>query len=379
MKRVLLGVFMVLAACERGAAEDEKAPPARPVNPLSPEAQSTPPVNPLAGGGSQPATPTQAPANPLGASHETAPVAGQDSGAGQAGPPTPIVIGQVYRGPARLAAPSVGLHFDVPEGWQAQAPGTIPLMVVSNGASPDVLTLLWAQRPADLSTVKTLLSEPLDLGPNAALRFGPVQVSGTSVSATVQATNGSTGRIEGMVDRGASVLVLTVGPAGQSAAGDAMCRTLLQSMRFVAHTPGELASRVPNLRTMLAGTRLERISSEQFDGGFISSQSMWDFCSDGSFRYAESSTTSVSGVTSADTGSSTDELGSFSSGGTSDGNRLQGRWQLDAVGSIAGAYLQMTMQDAGTGRVQYMPIAPTQSGVDFEGLSWSAVTSPLCQ
>lgn len=368
--RSVLSIVMLLSACGGGAANDETPKPA-PVNPLAADSNSTPPINPLTGGGTAEG---QAPLNPLaGAGESTSPQPRPS------GPATAIVIGQVYSGALRLSAPLVGIQFDIPSGWQAQAPGTLPLMVVTDGSAPDVLTLVWAQRPADMSTVQVLLSEPLELGPDAALQFGPVQASGPSVSTSVQTANGSTGRLDGIVDQGAAILVLTLGPAAQSKAGDAIRRTLLESMQFVTAKQGQLAPKVSQLRSMLAGTRLERRSSETFDGGFMSSQSMWDFCGDGSFQYSESTTTSVSGSVSTDSGSSTDEVGSFNGGGSSDGDRLRGRWQLDAIGSIAGEYLQITLQDAGTGKVQFMPILPTDSGVDFAGLSWTAVTSPLCQ
>lgn len=373
MSRSMICVMVLLAACGGGVADDGKAT-SPPVNPLAGGAQGTPPTNPLAGGGGSDVP--QQPANPLGGP-ATQPV--QSPTAAPTGPATAIVIGQTYSGAKQLLVPTVGLHFTIPSGWQAQAPGTVPLMVVTDGSAPEVLTLIWAQRPADLSTVQTLLSDPLELGPGASLRFGPVQTSGASISASVQSANGSTGRVEGLVSQGAAVLVLTVGPAGKENAGDVIRRTLLQSMKLGAATSGELASQVPQLRSMLAGTRLQRISSENFDSGFISSQSMWDFCGDGSFQYTESTTTSISGTVATDTGSSTDELQPLSGGGPSSSDRLQGRWQLDAVGSIAGEYLQISLQDSNTGRVQFMPILPTDTGVDFAGLSWSAVTSPLCQ
>ena len=367
--RSVLSIVILLGACGGSAANDETPKPA-PVNPLAAGSNSTPPANPLAGGGDE----GQTPENPLAGTDESAPLQLRPSG-----PATAIVIGQVYSGALRLSVPTVGLQLDIPSGWQAQAPGTLPLMVVTDGSAPDVLTLVWAQRPADMSTVQALLSEPLELGPGAAMQFGPVQASGRLVSTNVQATNGSAGRVEGIVDQGAAMLVLTIAPAGQSKAGDAIRRTLLDSMQFVTAKQGNLAPQISQLRSMLAGTRLERRSSETFDGGFIGSQSMWDFCGDGSYQYSESTTTSVSGSVSTDSGSSTDELGSFNGSGSSDGDRLRGRWQLDAIGSIAGEYLQMTLQDARTGKVQFMPIAPTDTGVDFAGLSWSAVTSPLCQ
>ena len=191
-------------------ADDGKAT-SPPVNPLAGGAQGAPPANPLAGGSGSDVP--QQPANPLGGG-ATQPV--QSPTAAPTGPATAIVIGQTYSGAKQLLVPTVGLHFTIPSGWQAQAPGTVPLMVVTDGSAPEVLTLIWAQRPADLSTVQTLLSEPLELGPGASLRFGPVQTSGASMSASVQSANGATGRVGGPGESGCGGAGVDRGTRGKS-------------------------------------------------------------------------------------------------------------------------------------------------------------------
>jgi hypothetical protein len=281
----------------------------------------------------------------------------------------------------QLSAPSTGLRFTLPAGWQAQAPGGIPILVLATSDAPNMLALAWSQRPANEATVREILSDPLELGEGATVQFGTPRIEGGRITCPIQARGGDgrilRGSLQGIIGNGAAAMVMVVG--ADSDEGETRLSSVAKSMRLEASPSSQLAGQLQQLRSMLAGTRLERVTSENFDGGFTSSSETWDFCGDGQCRYAESSTVSVSGTVATDTGSGVDELGGFSGGGESDGNQLVGRWSLDAIGSIAGEYLQVTVQNQRTGEVQRLPILPTEQGVDFAGRSWSALESPLCQ
>ena len=374
---------------EEGIVASHETDADDPVNPLAPPPSDLPPANPLAPAGERPPTnplaPTETPSDPVDtkpgnplAPDETSTTPPAESGGAAAqgfgsSETRPIEIGRTLTGPLRMSAPSVGMTMELPAGWRAQAPGTLPLMVVTTPENSELLTLVWAQRPAGIDTVRQLLSEALDLGNGSSLRFGPVRLSGDRVSADVTASSGTTGRVEGMVSQGRAVLVMTI---PDSAGGKPVGNRLLGSVRWSTPSAGTWAEQVDRLRQLLGGTRLERRVSESGDGVFISNASTWDFCSDGSFAYAETGMTSVSGSVATDTGSGTDAISGFSGSGESGGDQLRGRWRLDAVGSIAGEYLQVTLTESG--RVRMVPILPTDTGVDFMGLSWNAYESARC-
>ena len=361
------------------------------INPLTSQQEQAPSgslANPLAGGGSSSASPpastpaagsspmsgTAAPvSNPLGGA-QSAQAAGGSAAAGG----TVIQADVPYRGPKRLDSPSTGVSFEIPSGWEGAVPGGLPLMMMGN-AEGTHFSLVWAQAPVTMSEIQQLLRDPIDLGGGAMLQASGLQINAGRIAAQVTGRGGDgrqlTGAVQGMHQGESAVVFLVVGSPGSEARTSQILDSLVKSTAISRPASTELRQQVAQYQQMLGGTRLQLGSSETFDGGFVQSYRRWDFCSNGQYQYSEGGTVGASVDTvDYDTGGTPGNVSAMNDSG---GTNSAGMWQLDAVGTLAGEALMVTLEDQRHGRMQEM-IAPTDNGVYFRGETWSATGSELC-
>jgi len=354
------------------------------VNPLTSQAQqgSAPGAvtNPLAGGGAS-STPQSssgggAPvSNPLGGGQSTQPAA---SGSSSFGTGTVIQADVPYRGPKRLDSPSTGVSFEIPENWEGTVPGGVPLLMMGN-AEGTHFSLVWAQAPATASDIQNLLREPIDLGGGAVLQVSGLQINAGRIVAQVNGRGGDgrqlAGGIEGLHQGESAVLFLVVGAPGSQTQTKQILASLMKSTAIGRPSSTELRQQASQYQQMLGGTRLQVGSSETFDGGFVQSYRRWDFCSNGQYQYSEGGTVGASVDTpDYDTGGTPGNISAMNDSG---GTNSAGTWQLNAVGTLAGEALMVTLDDQRHGRMQEM-IAPTDNGVYFRGETWSVTGSGVC-
>ncbi len=371
------------------------------VNPFTTD--TTPaPTNPLAGAGNSTSPTLSSPTN----NNTPANAAGQPFGAGGNAPttnppnnniatgpttlspppstPAPsnaksIQVGVQYDGPCQLTAPSTGISFEIPANWAGQiTPGITAMILAAQDGSP-YLGIAWAQAPADEMDIRGAIGQTIDLGEGQSLVPRNLRVENGNISADISSGGQGislTGRIRGIYNSQAAVAFLVVGPVGDDAKVNQIVDNFLKSVHFATPQPNTLAAEVGQYRNLLGGARLSISSSETFDGGFVQSGEHWDFCSNGQCQY----------TTSGNVGVSVDTPNYNAPGGYDNASALhesgdggsQGRWSLNAVGSLAGDVFMVLIVDAQTGpQLEY--IAPTDQGVWFSGRMWAADQSPVCQ